>query len=66
MGPSEIIANTASIAYPIQTENLNREWTRVAAKVVGWREGGVSTEEAMGFDDIDLTPWKKTRQTLMD
>ena len=61
-----MIANTARIAYPIQTENLNCEWTRMDAKLFDCRAGGLSVLEAMGFDDIDLKPWKKLDQTLMD
>lgn len=60
------MANTARIAYPTQTANLNRDWTRMDAKLSDCREGGLSVLEAMGSDDIDLTPWKKHRQTLMD
>jgi len=36
------------------------------AKLVGPPEGGLSVWSAMGFDDMDLKPWKKHGQTLMD
>jgi hypothetical protein len=36
------------------------------AKLVGPPEGGLSVWAVMGFDDMDLKPWKKHRQTLMD
>jgi hypothetical protein len=36
------------------------------AKLFDCPEGGLSVLEAMGFDDIDLTPWKKHGQILID
>jgi hypothetical protein len=47
-----MIANIPRIAPPNQAEN--REWARMDAKVADWREGGLSVEGVIDFDDIDL------------